>query len=168
MSLAVFDRVPRFGPGLLWLLGLGLLSLAGSTSAAGLAGGAGPGVKALFPQFGGSFVSGQVKDLALSPPQWSTAVQGKVPGHWRRSDGERDKRLVASLYLSSALALSAGVFAYWSKDEADTAYDNYRKAAGQQRQDKQIDRAKRYDRISAVGFVLMEVGVVWTTYLVFF
>jgi hypothetical protein len=81
---------------------------------------------------------------------------------------DEKKRLRPGLYLSAAVAVSAGVLALWSKREADRAYDRYAHAAGQTRQAEQFDRAEGYDRISGAAFVAMEAGIALTTYLVFF
>ena len=81
---------------------------------------------------------------------------------------EGEKRSRSGLYLSAALAVSAGVLALWADREADQAFDRYLHAASQNRQKDQFDRAERYDRITGAAFVVMEAGLVLTTYLVFF
>ena len=81
---------------------------------------------------------------------------------------ELKKRPRTGLYLSAGLAVSAGVLALWSRREADRAYDRYLHAAGQTRQKKQFNQAESYDRISGAALAAMEVGIVLTTYLVFF
>ena len=146
----------------------GRLGLPGAAPAAVLEEVAGPGLKALFPLPGGAPLKVHARGLLAASPIVGARGMGRPVGYLNQGEKERRQRSRTPLYLSSALALSAGVFAYWTKDEADAAYENYRKAAGQLRQDEQFDRAERYDRISALGFALMEAGLVWTTYLVFF
>ena len=87
-----------------------------------------------------------------------------------RSDGSSDRSRAprGKLYWSAALALTAGAVAYWSNREADDAYDSYLRSAGSSRQLKEFDRAERYDRISGAAFIGMEIGIVLSTYLVFF
>jgi|GEM_PF-3187970 hypothetical protein len=78
------------------------------------------------------------------------------------------KRFGTRLYLSAALAFSAGALALWTKNTADNAYDDYLRAASQQRQKDKFSRAEDYDRISGVAFIAMEAGLVLTTYAIFF
>lgn len=82
--------------------------------------------------------------------------------------GEQKKLSRTGLYLSAGLAVSAGVLALWSKREADRAYDGYLHAAGQTRQKKQFNQAENYDRVSGAALAAMEIGIVLTTYLIFF
>ena len=42
------------------------------------------------------------------------------------------------------------------------------RSASRQRQEKQFDRAERYDRIAGTAFIGMEAGLVLTTFLLFF
>ncbi len=81
---------------------------------------------------------------------------------------ERRKRLGSLFYLGAGLALSTGVVALWTKREADRAYDDYLHTANQQRQKERFDRAEDRDRISGAAFIAMEVGLVLTTYTLFF
>jgi len=78
------------------------------------------------------------------------------------------ERFGKGLYLGAALALSAGVLALWTKAEADDAYDEYLRAANQQRQKDEFNRAENYDRISGTALVVMEVGLALTAYTIFF
>ena len=95
--------------------------------------------------------------------------EGQVgPGETPSRPLQKNERPRSRLYLSAGLALSAGVLAFWSKREADQAYDRYLHTASAERQQDQFDRAERYDRIAGAAFVSMEVGLVLTTYLVFF
>ena len=95
--------------------------------------------------------------------------EGQVgPGETPSRPLQKNGRPRSRLYLSAGLALSAGVLAFWSKREADQAYDRYLHTASAERQQGLFDRAERYDRIAGAAFVGMEVGLVLTTYLVFF
>lgn len=96
-------------------------------------------------------------DGALSPVAMS-----------RKSKGDSERRSRSKLYCSAVLAVTAGAVAYWSKSEADNAYDGYLRAAAGQRQRDLFDRAERYDRISGAAFFAMEAGIALTTYLLFF
>ena len=55
-----------------------------------------------------------------------------------------------------------------SKERADDAYETYLRSAGRQRQQSHFEEAKRYDRIAGAAFAVMEAGVVWSLYLLFF
>ena len=72
------------------------------------------------------------------------------------------------LYLSAALAIGGGVVAYWSKERANAAYDRYLRSASVARQQRELDEAKRFDRVAGAAFVCMEVGLVLSSYLLFF
>ena len=80
----------------------------------------------------------------------------------------KEKRSRKKLYLSAALAVGAGAVAYWSKERADTAYDRYLRSASVARQQRELADAKRFDRIAGAAFVSMEVGIVFSSYLLFF
>ena len=80
----------------------------------------------------------------------------------------KEKRSRKKLYLSAALAVGAGVVAYWSKERADAAYDRYLRSASVVRQQRKLDEAKRFDRVTGAAFVGMEVGLVLSSYLLFF
>ncbi len=79
-----------------------------------------------------------------------------------------EQRSRKKLYLSAALAVGAGAVAYWSKERADTAYDRYLRSASAARQQRELADAKRFDRIAGAAFVSMEVGIVFSSYLLFF
>ena len=80
----------------------------------------------------------------------------------------KEKRSRKKLYLSVALAVGAGVVAYWSKERADAAYDRYLRSASVTRQGRELDAAKHFDRVAGAAFVGMEVGIVVSSYLLFF
>ena len=77
-------------------------------------------------------------------------------------------RMSAPLYLSAALTVSAAAVARLSKDRADDAYETYLKSAGRQRQQSHFEEAERYDRIAGAAFAVMEAGLAWSVYLLFF
>lgn len=77
------------------------------------------------------------------------------------------KKGPARLALSAALTLGAGALAYWSKERANKAYSTYLKSANTARQQKEYDRARRFDRMAGVALLSMEVGVVFTSYMLF-
>ena len=77
------------------------------------------------------------------------------------------KQGYSRLALSAALTLGAGALAYWSKERANKAYSSYLKSANTARQQKQYDRARRFDRMAGVALLSMEVGVVFTSYMLF-
>jgi len=96
-------------------------------------------------------------------------VRGRErPPSRRHGEEEEKKRFRSRLYLSAALAAASGLVAWWSKERADRAYERYLHAASLRRQEDQFARAERYDRIAGGAFVGMEIGVVLTTYLLFF
>ena len=80
----------------------------------------------------------------------------------------KKKRSRKKLYLSAALAVGAGAVAYWSKQRADAAYDRYLRSASVVRQQRELDEAKRFDRVTGAAFIGMEVGLVLSSYLLFF
>ena len=80
----------------------------------------------------------------------------------------KEKHSRKKLYLSAALAAGAGAVAYWSKERADAAYDRYLRSASTVRQQRELDAAQRFDRIAGAAFVGMEVGIVLSSYLLFF
>ena len=89
----------------------------------------------------------------------------------RAGDGRKRQvrsRFSAPLYLSAALTVSAAAVARLSKDRADDAYETYLKSAGRQRQQSHFEEAERYDRIAGAAFAVMEAGLVWSVYLLFF
>ena len=85
-----------------------------------------------------------------------------------RVGSSEEKRSRKKLYLSAALAVGAGAVAYWSKERADAAYDRYLRSASTVRQQRELADAKRFDRIAGAAFVGMEVGIVFSSYLLFF
>ena len=87
-----------------------------------------------------------------------------------KRDGEQEVRSGSSapLYLSAALTVSAAAIARFSKERADGAYETYLKSAGRQRQQSHFEEAERYDRIAGAAFAVMEAGLVWSLYLLFF
>ena len=99
--------------------------------------------------------------------QWQSGdrVLGEPP---LRVDSPQKKRSRKKLYLSAALAVGAGVVAYWSKERADAAYDRYLRSASVARQQRELDAAKHFDRVTGMAFVGMEVGIVVSSYLLFF
>ncbi len=80
----------------------------------------------------------------------------------------KEKRSRKKLYLSAAVAVGAGAVAYWSKERADAAYGRYLRSASVARQQRELDEAKHFDRIAGTAFVGMEVGLVLSSYLLFF
>ena len=80
----------------------------------------------------------------------------------------KKKRSRKKLYLSAALAVGTGAVAYWSKERADAAYDRYLRSASVARQQRELDAAKHFDRVAGAAFVGMEVGLVLSSYLLFF
>ena len=80
----------------------------------------------------------------------------------------KEKRSRKKLYLSAALAVGAGAVAYWSKERADAAYDRYLRSASTVRQQRELAAAKDFDRVAGTAFVGMEVGLVLSSYLLFF
>ena len=85
-----------------------------------------------------------------------------------RVGSSEKKRSRKKLYLSAALAVGAGAVAYWSRERADAAYDRYLRSASVVRQRRELADAKRFDRIAGAAFVGMEVGIVFSSYLLFF
>ena len=111
-----------------------------------------------------------------SPHSWFRGM-GQASGSAlsRRQDRAGDdrkqqvrSRFLAPLYLSAALTVSAAAVARLSKDRADDAYETYLKSAGRQRQQSHFEEAERYDRIAGAAFAVMEAGLVWSVYLLFF
>ena len=78
------------------------------------------------------------------------------------------KRAKGRLYLGAALTVGAGLVAYWSKEKADRAYDRYLHSASAKRQNEFYAEARHYDRMAGVAFIGMEVGLVLSSYLLFF
>ena len=124
--------------------------------------------------------------LATSTPTWAepldlprrlapldaalTAVEnvGAVREPPLRVGSSEKKRSRKKLYLSAALAVGAGAVAYWSRERADAAYDRYLRSASVVRQQRELDAAKRFDRVTGAAFIGMEVGLVLSSYLLFF
>lgn len=82
--------------------------------------------------------------------------------------GKKEQRSRKKLYLSAALAVGAGAVAYWSKERANAAYDRYLRSASVVRQQRELAAAKRFDRVTGAAFIGMEVGLVLSSYLLFF
>ncbi len=80
----------------------------------------------------------------------------------------KEKRSRKKLYLSAALAVGAGAVAYWSKQRADAAYSRYLHSASVVRQQREWAEAKHFDRVTGAAFIGMEVGIVLSSYLLFF
>ena len=80
----------------------------------------------------------------------------------------KEKRSRRKLYWSAALAVGAGALAYWSKERADAAYNHYLRSASAKHQERELAAAKRFDRMAGAAFVGMEVGIVLSSYLLFF
>ena len=124
--------------------------------------------------------------LATSAPMWAASLElprrlssldgalaavenvGAVREPPLRVGSPKKKRSRKKLYLSAALAVGAGVVAYWSKERADAAYDRYLRSASVVRQQRELDAAKHFDRVTGMAFVGMEVGIVVSSYLLFF
>ena len=85
-----------------------------------------------------------------------------------RKDGKKEQHSRKKLYLSAALAVGAGAVAHWSKKRADAAYDRYLRSASVVRQQRELDAAKHFDRVTGAAFIGMEVGLVLSSYLLFF
>lgn len=101
--------------------------------------------------------------------QWAerpTIRQRSLPATSAAPNKKKPSR--TKLYLSAALAVGGGVVAYWSKERADAAYDRYLRSASVVRQQRELDEAKRFDRVVGAAFVSMEVGLVLSSYLLFF
>ena len=80
----------------------------------------------------------------------------------------KKKRPRKKLYVSAVLAVGAGAVAYWSKERADDSYNRYLRSASAVRQQRELAAAKRFDRVAGAAFVGMEVGIVLSSYLLFF
>ena len=85
-----------------------------------------------------------------------------------RGTREGDRRRVNRLHASVLFAVGSGLVAYWSKREADEAYEAYLASASVRRQRKLFQRAERYDRIAGAAFLGMEAGLALTIYLAVF
>jgi hypothetical protein len=118
--------------------------------------------------------------LAPLPARFAVCCAGRtagqtLPGRLRpqagsaadRQRGGKKGRRGSWLGLSAALAVSSGIAAWWSKEQADRAYDRYLHAASLRRQQDQFARAEQYDRIAGAALLGMEAGLVATTLLIF-
>ena len=85
-----------------------------------------------------------------------------------KEETQSESRWDRRLFLSAALAVSAGALARWTKQEADSSYDNYLESASPQRQKSAFKRAKEYDRLSGAALIGMEAGIILSTYVIFF
>ena len=113
--------------------------------------------------------------LRLTPLEAALAAQWAEPPVRRpqamlatASAPSKEKRSRRKLYWSAALAVGAGALAYWSKERADAAYNRYLRSASAQHQERELAAAKRFDRMAGAAFVGMEVGIVLSSYLLFF
>ena len=117
----------------------------------------------------------------LELPRWLAPLEATLAAQWAErpllrqrslpttsAAQTKKKRSRKKLYLSAALALGGGVVAYWSKERADAAYDRYLRSASVARQQRELDEAKHFDRVAGMAFVGMEVGLVLSSYLLFF
>ncbi len=101
--------------------------------------------------------------------QWAEQPRRRSPSTPTPAAGAgKEKRTRKKLYLSAALVVGAGAVAYWSKARADAAYERYLSSASVVRQQRALDQAKRFDRVTGAALVGMEVGLVLTSYLLFF
>ena len=100
------------------------------------------------------------------PESLSGAEGGRMDAAQQKRGGQR--RVGRQLLLSAAWTLGMGALAYWSKERADRAYQRYTHSANTLSQQRYFDRAERYDRIAGTALVGMEVGVLFTSYLLFF
>ena len=123
--------------------------------------------------------SAQAEPLAL--PQRLAPLEAALAAQWAErpmlrqrsmpaasAAPSKEKRSRKKLYLSAALAVGAGVVAYWSKERADSAYDRYLRSASVARQQRELADAKRFDRVAGAAFVGMEVSIMLSSYLLFF
>ena len=103
-------------------------------------------------------------------PQRQQTLEAATAGRVATATKERKGGLRAQrqLLLSAAWTLGMGALAYWSKERADSAYRRYMHSANTLSQQRYFERAERYDRIAGTAFVGMEVGVLFTSYLLFF
>ena len=117
----------------------------------------------------------------LEPPQRLVQLEAALAVQWAErpmlrqrsmptasAAPSKKKRSRKKLYLSAALAIGAGVVVYWSKERADAAYDRYLRSASVARQQRELDAAKHFDRVAGAALVGMEVGIVFSSYLLFF
>lgn len=94
----------------------------------------------------------------------ATARSSSADAVPRRSRSIRRRAACAS----GAVAIAGGLIARWSKKEADRAYDRYLHSASVRRQEKALDRSRRYDRIAGGAFAAMEAGIVLAAYFTFY
>jgi len=69
------------------------------------------------------------------------------------------------LYAGAGLAVGAALAAWWSQERASRAYRRYLHAAGERRQDRALDRAVRYDRVTGACFLTMHAGIGIVTFV---
>ena len=109
-----------------------------------------------------------VADQALAV-KWVAIPSARVrPAPIGLAVEKEQKRAKSRLYLGAALTVGAGLVAYWSKEKADRAYDRYLHSASAKRQNEFYAEARRYDRMAGVAFIGMEIGLVLSSYLLFF
>jgi len=112
-------------------------------------------------------------DLAPVFPRVEVAAQAPLVPHNRDAKSAeqgsgRNRGRIRPPYASAFIAVGMGLVAYWSKREADEAYQAYLASASLRRQRKLFQRAERYDRIAGAAFLSMEAGLVITIYLAVF
>ncbi len=102
--------------------------------------------------------------------RWQRTVDAAEVGSKAAARQERptERRRGRRLLMSAAWTLGMGAFAYWGKERANSAYTRYMHSANTLNQQRYFERAERYDRMAGAAFIGMEVGVLFTTYLLFF
>lgn len=107
---------------------------------------------------------------ATWPQQRQPALQVVESSRMAAAQQERrgQRRALRPLLLSATWTLGMGALAYWSKERADGAYQRYMTSANTLSQRRYFERAERYDRMAGTAFFGMEVGVLFTSYLLFF
>ena len=109
-----------------------------------------------------------VADAALDAQFAEQADGDALPSPIAVKPEAKQRKSRAKLYLSAALTTGIGAVAYWSKQRADQAYDRYLYSANLTRQDEEFDKAKRFDRMAGASYIGMEVGLILSSYLLFF
>ena len=124
---------------------------------------------------GGTLAEPRELPLRLAPleaalaAQWAEQPRPRPPAMPAIAAApSKEKRSRRKLYWSAALSVGAGALAYWSKERADAAYNRYLRSASPKHQERELAAAKRFDRVAGAAFVGMEVGIVLSSYLLFF
>ena len=88
----------------------------------------------------------------------------------RRKSWSLRRRLIAWLLVPLSVLCAVMLSSAYSSaiETADKAYDRYLHSANTSRQDREYDRAERLDRIAGASYIGMEVGLVLSSYLLFF